>query len=186
MTIDELKDLLRAWGRWYGERPDAEEGEAFNPDVHPLAVAMRFAPGKRSRVLRQRAHLDRSGQGRRRLMAQAAGIEGFRIVPGGYVDAVPCRETRAAVFGGGERSRPAPLALQRVERAALDLLRIDTVLGICLRVHYCTLGELVDKATVAGLRIGHPIPVRAYRLRVSEARCWLLGRLSAHADFTPP
>lgn len=182
MTPDDLKDLLRAWGRWYGERVvfDDSTPQTHGPHgygTNPIATGMQFAPSKRSSVVRQRTNMDRGGQGRRRLMAAGAGC-GMRILPASYVDPVPCRQTRPAVFGMGERARPEPKELQRVELAALDLMRIDTTRGVCLRVHYCTLGELVDKATLAGLRIGTTIPVRAYRNTVSEARFWMLGRLS--------
>lgn len=177
MTLDELEERLRRWGRWYGERPSADDPDRLAPATHPLAIGMQFAPGKRSAVIRQRSHMDRAGQGRRRLMAQAAGVDRLHVVPAAFVDPVPCIETRSG--RNSARDWPTPPEVQSVQRAALDLHRIDTLRGLALRVHYCMLGDLQDKANAVTLRLGSPVKVRAYRDAVREARFWMLGRLAA-------
>lgn len=199
MTLDEVKDWLYAWGRWYGERPTPDDPEAFNPDVHPIARGMRFAPGKRSEVIRQRSNMDRGGMARRYLMGQAAnaGLDGasvgFNAVPARFVDPVPARETRPSVYGLGEISRPVPLQVQRIERHALDLRDIEPVLGVCLRTRYCRLGMDAEKADAASavLRDERVLPpdgalsVNSFRDAVGQGRLWMWGRLSAPDGLSP-
>ncbi len=177
MTADELENLLRKWGRCYGERPPAEwEGEERpGVAVHALARGMEFAPGKRITLIRQRTNMDRGGQDRRRMMARD--IPGLRMVPASYVDAIPCTETRS---GRSEaRDWPVPSDLVRVERAALDLHRIDTLRGLVLRVNYCTRGTHEDKAAVVTLKIGSSVKMRAYRESLAHAKGWIHARLAA-------
>jgi hypothetical protein len=179
MTTDELETLLRAWGRVYGERPAVDDNDGTGPATHPLARGMEFAPGKRIVLIRQRTNMDRGGVARRRMMAQAAGgaTVGLRVLQAAYVDPVPCVETRPAIFGLGERSRPVPPELQRVQRAALDLHAIDTLRGLVLRINYCTLGPHDDKALDVGQRLGSPVGLRVYRESLAHAKGWMHGRL---------
>lgn len=180
MTPDALETLLRAWGRVYGERGTFTDDDPVGPSGYgsnPIATAMQFAPGKRSAVLRQRTTQMRGGVSRRRLMAIGAGVECLTVIPGSYVDPTPCRESRSV--RNIARDWPVPPEVQRVQRAALDLISFDTERGICLRVHYCTFGNLDDKALDASQRLGFPLKVRAYRDAVAHARTWMHARLAA-------
>lgn len=179
-----FENLLRAWGRCYGERPEYDSPEdARAPDVHPLAVAMRFAPGKRTEIIRQRTTMDRGGVARRTLMAERAneGVRNprMRVVPASYVDPVPCSETKRAFYGFGEVSRPAHPELQRVERAVLDLQAIEPLRGLVMRVNYCSLGPHEEKAERVAAKIGQPVKLRRYRDELLLAKVWVHGRIAA-------
>lgn len=176
MTTDDLELLLRAWGQAYGSAPPPERlPDRRAPASHPIAVSMQFAPGKRA-TIKQRTTMDRGGHARRRLMARASGVKGMRIVPAEFVDAIPCRE-RGVIGGGGER--PVPLELQRVERAALELMRIDRLRGLCLRFNYCTLGPHDEKAAAVGEVVREEVKLRRFRDELDRARIWMHGRLAA-------
>ena len=174
MTTDQLEELLRAWGQAYGTAP-APVVERRAPATHPIAISMEFAPGKRAAVIKQRTTMDRGGHARRRLMARAAGLQGMRIVPAEFVDPIACRETRSG--GGGIVSRPVPFELQRVERAALELMRVDRLRGLCLRFHYCGRGSHEDKAREIAEIIGEPVKVKRFRDELVMARVWMHGRV---------
>lgn len=165
-----FETLLRAWGRYYGERPERDEDAPSRP-THPLARGMEFAPGKRAVLT-----LGRGGQSRRRFLGQVAGLAG--IMPAAFVDPVPCKETRPAVFGAGETSRPVPVELQRVNRAALDLLAVDRKAGLVLRVHYCRRGTLDEKPGWVSDLLGATVGLRVYREALAQARGYMQGRLS--------
>jgi hypothetical protein len=177
MTTDDLEALLRAWGQEYGTAPPAvSQCERRVSASHPIAASMEFAPGKRA-TIKQRTTMDRGGHSRRRLMARASGVKGMRIVPAEFVDPIPCRETRSV--GGGVTNRPVPLELQRVERAALELMRIDRLRGLCLRLNYCTLGSHEEKAAAVSGVVNEPVKLRRFRDELDRARIWMHGRLAA-------
>lgn len=179
MTDDEFETLLRLWGRLLGERPPAEWGDEapvgyLQQSAHPLARV-----GSPPRAIRQRTTMDRGGVERRRTLAQAAvqGTKmGMRIVPASFVDTVPCAETRS--MRDPARDFPLPPPVLRVERAALDLLRIDRVRGLCLRVAYCTRGSHAEKAervaTLAAARVG----VNVFRNQLAFAKVWVHARVA--------
>jgi hypothetical protein len=185
MTGDELETLLRAWGRVYGERPPVDVEERDAPATHPLARGMEFAPGKKSAVIRQRTHMDRAGFDRRRMMAAAVkdgcpSLRRMQIVPMGFVDPVPSRETRS--YRMEARDWPVPPELQRVQRAALDLHGIDTLKGLVLRVHYCTRHPNIDdKAADVTLRFRSPVGTRVYREALAGAKGWMQCELARAA-----
>ena len=179
---DDFEALLRAWGKVYGE--DRTNDAGYTPDpmqatAHPIARAMEFAPGK-SGGRRRTLSLERGGVERRRIMARAAGIKGMQLVPAVLVDPVPCRETRPSLAA---ISRPVPVELLRVERAALDLIDIEYLRGLCLRVNYCTRGDHDAKAVIVSDRLRQVSPrhvdikVRRFRDELEHARIWMQGRL---------
>jgi hypothetical protein len=180
MTLDQLKTLLRAWGRLYSERVPVDFDEENVPMLggvsHPLARGMQFAPGKNQKVV-NKLNLERGGYARRRLMARAAQIGGFNIVPAAFVDPVRCVETRVSFYG--HHAKPVPEQIQRVQRAALELAVIDPMRGMCLRVTYCMQGSYADKAEIVSGKIGRPIGVRVLREAVAFSEGWMHGRLSA-------
>lgn len=178
MTTDDFEALLRAWGQAYGTAPSVEPlRERRAPASHPIAQSMEFAPGKRQLVIKQRTTMDRGGQARRRRMAQAACVKRLYIVAAEFVDPIPCRETRSG--GGGIAERAVPLELQRVERAALELMRVDRLRGLCLRFNYCTVGSHEEKAAAVAEVVKEAVKLRRFRDELDRARIWLHGRLAA-------
>lgn len=184
MNLDYLELLLRAWGRAYGDmRGVVIEEERDAPDTHPLARAAAAAPGERVSIIRQRTTMDRGGQDRRRHMAtNAGGVEavGLRLVPAGFVDCIPCPESRA---GGRSVAAdwPVPPEVQRVHVAAEAVRKADPVRGACLRAHYWTRGTLEERAEHAAKLAAQAIKVRLYRDAVREARFAVLVRLTVDA-----
>lgn len=181
MADEEFETLLRAWGRIYGADRSNDAGhtpDPMAPVAHPIARAMEFAPGKHGK--RRTLSLDRGGVERRRIMARAAGIKGMVLVPAALVDPVPCRATRPTL---GVISRPVPHEILRVERAALDLISLDFLRGVVLRVNYCTRGDHEEKALRVGDRMREVSPgfadikVRRFRDELENARIWMQGRL---------
>jgi hypothetical protein len=178
MTTDELDAVLKAWGQAYGRAPSPEPTrEPRAAATHPIAARMEFAPGKRALVIKQRTTMDRGGHARRRLMARAASVKRLYIVPVDFVDPIPCRETRHAC--GGASAQAVPLELQRVERAALELMRVDRLRGLCLRFNYCTLGSHEEKAVAVSEVVKETVKLRRFRDELDRARIWMHGRLAA-------
>lgn len=175
MSPEKFEALLRAWGRAYGERPEKEaDDNKPGPAVHPIAVAMQFGAKRSKGTL----SLQRAGQGRRATMAAAARRIGIAmdIVPAGYVDPVPCVETRTMRSSAPTGWAEIPEVL-KIERAALDLLGFDRLRGLCLRVAYCTLGTDAEKAEVVSARLGEPIKRKRFRDERNLAKVWVHARI---------
>lgn len=179
MTEQEFEELLHKWGRVYGERPPRDTELAFGGSmegayngfsgygdygVNPIAVAMEHG----SRNTKETAvayHRPRRS-----------------VERGIWRDPTPCRETRhyrgALYFAGAEQSRVDPMVV-RVERAACDLFRIDTVKGLVLRAQYCTRGlSRVEKAAWVTAK-GCAITARTYSDVLPRSRDWVHGRITA-------
>lgn len=185
LTIEELRALLKLWGREYGERSsDFDDVDRDEPDVHPLAVARRYAPGSRARVA---LSARRDGSSRRRHMAKdlqataEAGGCGIRMVPTWAVDPVP---SAGASRGGGGSPRVAPAHVIAIQSAVMKMVddadpeRGCRPWGLALQAQYCIRGALSDKANWVGHHLGKPaVSVRAYRALVEQATYVLLGRL---------
>jgi hypothetical protein len=174
MTPDALEDALRAWGRAYGEQPEVEIREdARAPDVHPLAVAMRFAPGTRAEAVQR--HVHRGGQQRRTLMAAGLGDCDVRIVPADFVDYVPgTRSTNSGgVDGGVDTSRHVQPIVEAVQGAWIVLWRFDTLRGGVVQAEYQRRGMTQgDKAAMLGIKL------KRYRDELASGKVWLHGRLA--------
>lgn len=188
MTSDDLETLLRAWGRVMGEAPPvAEEDDRPARATHALARGMEMAPGKRQVVIRERTSMHRAGQDRRAYMAVAAGgaAVGMRVLPVWAVDPVTATETRS--FRDESRDWPVPPEVARVERAALELQKVDDLRGRCLRARYCMkcgdeerVMRMMSNMDAAALnKIGGYLRLKRFRDEVAYARVWMFGRLSA-------
>jgi hypothetical protein len=172
MTPDALEDALRAWGRAYGEQPEVEIHEDQRaPDVHPLAVAMRFAPGTRAEAVQR--HVHRGGQQRRTLMAAGLGDCGVRMVPADFVDCVPgTRSTNASACGSSAEAKLGPI-VEAVQGAWIVLFRFDTLRGIVVQAEYQRRGMTQgDKAAMLGIKL------KRYRDELASGKVWLHGRLA--------
>lgn len=186
MTNDELETLLRAWGRVMGERPPVDDQDRDAPATHALARGMLMAPGKRQVVVRERTAMHRAGQDRRALMAVAAGggAVGLRVVPASYVDPVPCTETRS--YRSEARDWPVPPEVARVERAALDLQKLNDFRGRCLRAMYCLRGSHEERvmrmmsamSSEALAEIGGYVKLKRFRDEAGYGRVWVHGRIT--------
>lgn len=186
MDQEQLETLLRAWGRAMGEQPAVSEEDRPARAVHALARGMEMAPGKRQVVIRERTSMHRAGQGRRTLMAVAAGgaTVGLRIVPAHFVDPVTATETRS--YRNEARDWPVPPEVLRVERAALDLAAVNDFRARCLRAFYCVKGSHEERLMRMMARMtseelapyGGCIKLKRFRDEVSYARVWMHGRLA--------
>lgn len=168
MTPEQLDGMLRAWGRHYGERPEVEQREDIRaPDVHPLAVGMRFAPGDRATVAL--SSMRRGGQSRRKLMAVGLESCGVRIVPADYVDPMPCTGGHG---GGSSEARIAPL-VEAVQTAWLALFRLDEACARVVQTEYQRRAMTQrDKAVTLGMKLWR------YRLDLEEGKIWMKYRLA--------
>lgn len=167
MTNDEFETLLHDWGRYY-----RREGKLLAETTHPLERAREFAPGKRARAV-----VSRDGSSRRETMAQAVGGSvAIRRVPMGYVDAVPCSETRSMRTPG--RDWPVPAHLERVNRAVIDLIASHPLPGLCMQARFCLIALDEDRAKWVGIRIGHDVKVKRFRDELVKGKFWVHARLS--------
>lgn len=172
MKDADFEELLRRWGRVYGEQapPEwAEEGAAsllmVGNGTHPLAVAMEYAPGKVDRTVSV-AYRRRTRPGERDWSR----------------DPIACTESRhyagALYFSGNEQARVAP-EVSKVERAAMDLYRINTLRGLVLRGQYCRRGPQAEQVEwINGLGRGIAVNLRSYREELAHARTWVHARIA--------
>jgi hypothetical protein len=171
MKDAEFEDLLRRWGRVYGEQAPAEweeEGTASLMAVggaaaHPIAMAMEYARGKDDRMV-------------------AVAYARPRAAVRAWRDPMPCTESRhysgALYFSGSEQSRVAP-DVSQVERAVMDLFRIDTLRGLIMRGQYCRRGPARDQVEwINGLDRGIAVNLRTFRDELAHARTWVHARIA--------
>lgn len=172
MTPEALDDLLRLWGRIYGEPKPAEWDEQDIGSTHvtnPIQRGMEFAPGSRVEFVRQRTSMDRGGQSRRRMMAQAAGVERLRMVPASLVDPVRCVATPS---GSASAWREIP-EVEAVQAAWKALWKADELQANVVRVEYQVRAMTQrEKAVEVGTTFGN------YRLMLAIGRGFILGKLS--------
>lgn len=174
MDENALEELLRRWGRMYGEGAPNDDGDDVGfasmvgaGTAHPLAVAMEYAPGRRGIRTLDVAY---------RRMVRPGEKAWSR-------DPVRCTETKhyagALYFSGAETGRVEP-EVSRVEKAALDLYRVSTIRGLVLRAQYCKRGSQQDKTDwINAQGRGSVLKLRMYREELAHARTWMQGRLSA-------
>ena len=175
MNDQELEQLLTEWGALSKYQQARTEGAT---DFHILQRARDFAPGTRARAAQRL--IGRDGTARRTYMARDLAVCGVRMVPMAYVDPV---KGSGSSKGGGISDAPVrdntPLYLRRVEQAALELYRIDTLRGLVLRQEYCGYGPQAEKAERVSVAVGSRIGLRVYRESLAHAKGWMHGRLAA-------
>lgn len=169
MKDADFEELLRRWGRVYGEHAPAEWQEEESASLmvgggaHPLAVAMEYAPGKAQRSVSVAYARPR------------AAVRDWR-------DPTPCRESRhyagALYFSGAEVARVEP-EVSRVERAVMDLYRINTCRGLVMRGQYCRRGPQAEQVEwINGLDRAIVLTLRSYREELAHARTWVHARIA--------
>lgn len=174
MTDDELERLLTEWGALSKYEAEKREGAS---DFHVLQRARDFAPGTRERAIKR--IIGRGGTERRTMMARDLAACGVRIVPMSFVDPIRGKDSRN--IGPRERAGESmPDHLRRINNAALELYRCDTLRGLVLRQEYCGYGPQAIKAERVSLALAHPKPMglRVYREALAGARGWMLGHLT--------
>jgi hypothetical protein len=162
MTPDQLEAALRAWGRFYGERPPPEWGDEPEPQplgagVHPIARAMEFAGGRDKPVGRAASSMAR-----------------VRGTPSWGFDPVACSETRTHRISTPD---DVPPIVRLVEAAAMTLYRQDTLTGTILRWEYCKRGKQIEKAAML-VTVGLNAGVRVYREKLAYAKGWMQSRMT--------
>lgn len=171
MSAEDFENLLLLWGYAFGPHSSSGQLSYFGDS----AIA---AFGQTRSSTAHTAAMDRGGVSRRRLMGAAAGLVGRDgnplLVPTWAAQPVRGTTTRTAtakLLGvGAQEFSPE---VMRVEVAAMQLHRLDDLLGSVLRAEYCSLGGQDEKSRRFNLRRG------AYRERVAEARGWMRCRLAA-------
>lgn len=166
---DWLEELLIRWGWHFGEEKPAEWDEGDSPAVHPIAVAMAFAPNR----------VDRSTSiAYKKRRVPIYGDSGAVI---GYRQAEPSAGSPSRTACGytpeAQRRDIDPRLLQ-VERAAIDLLRVDTTRGLVLRFNYCRRGQQSEKVEWINAEGPHNLNLRAYREHLAHARTWVESRVA--------
>ena len=166
---DWLEDLLVRWGWHFGEEKPAEWEEGESGAVHPIAVAMEFAPNRTDRSM-SIAYF-------KRRVPVYDGVG--RIIAYRPAEVCAGTETRIAVGRVPEAQRRDidPILLQ-VERAAIDLLRADTTRGLVLRFNYCRRGSQSEKVGWINAEGPHALNLRTYRDHLAHARTWVQSRVA--------
>lgn len=156
MNPVEFEAAMRRWGWVYGEQPDRELPEsARSPDVHPIARAMRFAPGTADK---------------RRMTSYARTLrDGERSWSR---DPIPCVETRQS----GWQAPVAPSqsdGAEIIQRAWIELTRESLIIAEAVRLEYQIRGE---KQREKAQRMG--LGANKYRELLAEGRGWIRARVA--------
>lgn len=182
MTPDQLEAALRAWGRYYGERPGPEwdEGSHLTPvpggtTIHPLERARQYAPKSRRAFAEQKLR-GRDGTSRRIALGAAAGMVG--PLPAEFVDPVPCLETREVI--GTPRHDPRYTdTIKSVQEAWVILRRYWPAQAEILRLHYQIRGlTRAEKAAMVPSDCGGPVGLRRYKDELRAAQIWIHARIA--------
>lgn len=171
MDSQAFEELLRRWGRIFGEAPPPEweeEGRASMPmqaTAHPIAVAMEYAPGKAGKAVSV-AYKRQVRPGERSWSR----------------DPITCTESRhyggALYFSGASSARISP-EVARVEVAVMDLYRINTLRGLVMRGNYCRRGGQAEQVEwINGLDRGISLKLRTFREELAHARTWVHARIA--------
>lgn len=176
MTIDELRNWLRLWGRTYGERAaDFADIDRDSPDVHPLAVARHFAPGSRTAVA---LAARRDGSSRRRHMARDLAACGIRVIPVTFVDPVVGTSNSRGSYAAPSL---APARVLEIQAQVMRMVEDFPRWGLSLQAQYCIRGARGDKADWVASMLKEKVTPRDYRTYLDGAHVFLLGRLTAAA-----
>lgn len=182
MAPEQIEAALRAWGRYYGERPRPEwddgETETVVPGsstVHPLERARQFAPKTRRAFAEQKLR-GRDGGSRRAALGAAAGLSG--PLPAEYVDPVPCQETREVI--GTPRPDPRYTdTIKAVQDAWVTLRRYWPSQAEIVRLHYQVRGlTRAEKAAMIPADCGGPVGLRRYKDELRAAQIWIHARIA--------
>ena len=193
MRIDELKDLMRAWGLATVNRYAYSRGDRT---IHVLTKVRDHAPGKRA----DRELVRRDGASRRRMMAGKAQVKGLDIVP-----MWACSPITAANDADHPHDNPEiavdqgiPDNLRWVDVALAKMRRESELRAIIVHTEYTESCSQGRKAAIAcrryeealARRLGLTAPasnddqvpaltLRQYRYELGRALDWLLGRQAA-------
>ena len=158
----ELESRLISWGYWFGPLPAPEWDEDSS-----LGVG----------VLMQRA-IEKARVSIAPILDEPA-IHGRWKREDGARYFEPQRWTaKGKPSESGQRVwNPDPEA-DEVERAVLQLHRINHLRAVCLRGHYCIRQGRKEGARWATVHAEVPVTVRRYRAEIELARMWVGGQLA--------
>jgi hypothetical protein len=182
VTEDELLEQLRRWGACKTRAKMQRQEAAPNPRQHIIERTRRFAPMTIKRE--KKKLLGRDGEGRRRIVARAAGVKGMAIVPTWSCDPIRCKQSNS----GGGRLADADQLVEMPE----DLIWIDSALGqlqqeapilaLIVRIEFTHAAPQKDRAEMARKRYGGGMTYSQYRRELDKALGWLNGwRRGRHA-----
>lgn len=161
---DDVEELLRRWGREYGERRPAE----YQEDRSPIPCLLGAMAGRRAPT----------GKG-----AAAVGRTKVTDSPIWGRDPIPCAETRTGVprdpyIGGLNEPTRDPVA-DVIDAIVAALGRASPAQAVCLRAHYCKRGTRAERAAWASQAAGQRITVSVLRYHVELGRAYVAGAVQA-------
>lgn len=180
MKPDELENLLRRWGRVFGEPPpdewDEESSGTETGATHALVQAAKV-DGKS--VLKLNTTLSKL---RDRLRKQRRELILGEKLKKGYSDPRELLEEHRC-YGFESRGGKKPMHIDPVadwvDRTALQLYENDQTLAVVLRIEYCTRGRHRDKLPKVQSILEQPrMTLRQYRQHLDQARTWMDGAMS--------
>lgn len=181
MQADELENLLRRWGRVFGEPPpsewDEESSGTETGQTHALVQAAR-ADGKS--VLKLNTTLSKLRDKLRKQRREQ--ILGEKLKKG-YGDPRELLEEHRC-YGFESRGGKKPMYIDPVadwvDRTAVQLYENDQTLAVVLRIEYCTRGNRAEvKLPKVRKILGMPtMKLRRYRLELEAAKDWMMRKLS--------
>lgn len=180
MQPDELENLLRRWGRVFGEPPpsewDEEKSGTETGSTHALVQAAR---SDGLSVLKMNMTLAKLRDKLRRQRRES--ILGEKLLKGYHDPRELMEEHRCYGFetrGGRKPMHVDPVA-DWVDRTAVQLYENDQTLAVVLRIEYCTRGRHRDKLPRVQSILENPrMSLRQYRQHLDQARAWMDGALS--------
>lgn len=165
----DLEQILRRWGRVFGQPPPREWDEDSS-----------HGQGALTSVLLSRLHVG-EGATTARARRRPPWID---PATGALVPQHIAGEKHITARGKASRCGSAPWSpgseVDAVERAALQLYRFNRLRGVVLRVEYCMRGmKQSEKATVVSCTEGidDRVKLRRYRQELDFARHFMAGQL---------
>lgn len=163
MTHDELKRLLRHWGRSFGPAPTSEWDEDSSGDLggstHVLLRVVRVGTRKDAVATKTRSFVGSDGA----LRTEKA--------------------PENICYGVQSRGGPKPITMspdaEAVELAWFDLYRKEPIRALVLRMEYCGFrAPQKERAAWVGRAAETRITTRRYRHELDMAHVWMDGAMS--------
>jgi hypothetical protein len=176
MQPEVLRETLRAWGHATVNRYAFSRGDRA---LHALEHARDLAPGTKENALRQLA--GRDGTDRRRLMASAAKIKGFKIVPTWAVDPVRASNDASPPHDRDEIAvdQGIPDHLRWVDQALAQMSRVTPLRALVVRMEFTVSASQSVKARMVREQYGGKLSVWQYRRELERALHWLDAKIAA-------
>lgn len=180
MQADELENLLRRWGRVFGEPPPSEwDEESSGTETGQTHALVQAAKSDGLSVLKMNTTLSKLRDRLRKQRREA--ILGDKLKKG-FSDPRELLEEHRC-WGSESRGGKKPMHIDPladwVDRTAVQLYENDQTLAVVLRIEYCTRGRHRDKLPKVQNILEQPrMTLRQYRQHLDQARTWMDGALS--------